>query len=300
MSGVIPSLAQWRAGGEPFRWRGHEIFVRRGGNWSSDDRPVLVLIHGFPTASWDWCHLWPELEADFRLIGFGWSDKPRHYDYSIFDQANLCEAICAHHGVISAHLLAHDYGDTVAQELLARHQQGGPLRLNSVCLLNGGLFPETHRATRAQKLLHGPLGPVVARLIGKRGFTRSFQAIFGPQTQPDSGDIETFWSLVRAGDGTGPIAHKLIRYVAERRRHRQRWLDALCKGDPPIRLICGAADPVSGAHMYQRYLELVPDPDAVLLPGIGHYPQFEAPQAVLDAFRAFQAGLRTPGPQRDP
>jgi pimeloyl-ACP methyl ester carboxylesterase len=29
--------------------------------------------------------------------------------------------------------------------------------------------------------------------------------------------------------------------------------------------------------MVARYRELVPQPDAVALPGIGHYPQLEAP-----------------------
>ena len=39
--------------------------------------------------------------------------------------------------------------------------------------------------------------------------------------------------------------------------------------------------------MVARYRELVPDPDVVLLPDVGHYPQVEAPEAVLAAFLAF-------------
>ena len=35
--------------------------------------------------------------------------------------------------------------------------------------------------------------------------------------------------------------------------------------------------------MAARYRELVPSPDVVDLPGVGHYPQLEAPEAVLDA-----------------
>ena len=44
---------------------------------------------------------------------------------------------------------------------------------------------------------------------------------------------------------------------------------------------------VSGAHMLARYRELVPNPDTVSLPGIGHYPQVEAPEALAEAFLNF-------------
>ena len=55
----------------------------------------------------------------------------------------------------------------------------------------------------------------------------------------------------------------------------------------PLRFVNGPEDPVSGRHMAERYRELVPNPDVVLLDGIGHYPQLEAPEHVLEAFLAF-------------
>jgi pimeloyl-ACP methyl ester carboxylesterase len=81
--------------------------------------------------------------------------------------------------------------------------------------------------------------------------------------------------------------HRLIRYMAERRAHRERWVGALQRAHVPLRLVCGAVDPVSGAHMAARYEELVPAPDVVLLPDVGHYPQVEAPEAVLAAYYGF-------------
>jgi pimeloyl-ACP methyl ester carboxylesterase len=51
----------------------------------------------------------------------------------------------------------------------------------------------------------------------------------------------------------------------------------------PLRFINGLLDPISGAHMVARYRELVPHPDVVELPDAGHYPQLEAPGAVLAA-----------------
>lgn len=294
----MSTLADWQAQARLARHRGQAVAYWQGGNWSDSTLPALLLIHGFPTASWDWHRLWPSLCRRFRvlavdLLGFGFSAKPRRYDYSITDQADVLQTVATTLAVPRWHLLAHDYGDTVAQELLARDQEraAGALALDSVCLLNGGLFPETHRATPVQKLLHSPLGPVVGRLMNEARFKRSFARVFGAHTQPSADELQDYWALVAAGEGGAGIAHLLIRYIGERRRQRARWVGALSQAPCPVRLICGASDPVSGAHMARRYQALIPNPDVVLLPEIGHYPQCEAPDQVLAAFAAFQDGL---------
>jgi pimeloyl-ACP methyl ester carboxylesterase len=95
-----------------------------------------------------------------------------------------------------------------------------------------------------------------------------------------------FWQLVSYNDGHR-ISHELIRYIEERRENRERWVGALQTTSVPLRLINGPEDPVSGKHMTERYRELVPNPDIVLLPGIGHYPQVEDPTGVVEALRSF-------------
>jgi pimeloyl-ACP methyl ester carboxylesterase len=87
--------------------------------------------------------------------------------------------------------------------------------------------------------------------------------------------------------------HKLIRYMRERRVHRDRWVGAMQSTDLPLKLIDGAADPISGVHMAARYRELVPSADVSLLEGVGHYPQIEAPGQVLRAFDSFSSHLRS-------
>lgn len=286
----------WRQAGRVHVHRGHEFFWIEQAREPALDH-ALLLIHGFPTSSWDWHKLWDDLGARFPrviaadMMGFGFSSKPAGYDYSILDQADLLEGLLAHLGVKRIHILAHDYGDTVAQELLARHLErgaGATPAIESCVLLNGGLFPETHRARTIQKLLLTPLGPLLSRLMNRRGFDRNFSAIFGAGTQPGTQELDQFWSLIRR-DGGNRIMHKLIRYMPERVRHRDRWVSAIQNTRVPLRVINGPDDPVSGAHMVARYRELVRNPDTVLLPGIGHYPQTEDPAGVLKAFFEFHA-----------
>ena len=283
----------WLSAGKFFEHRGHRIFWRKGG---AHDAPVLLLIHGFPTSSWDWEALWPELAQRYRvvtldMIGFGFSDKPRRYDYSILDQADIHEALLRHCDVRAYHILAHDYGDTVAQELLARNLEPGQRpQLESVCFLNGGLFPETHRPVLVQKLLLSALGPLIARLTSKQTVARSMAGIFGPQTQPSAAVIDAFWQLMALHDST-KILPQLIRYIPERRLRRARWVGALQQARVPLKLIDGLHDPISGARMVQRYRELIAASDITELPHIGHYPQVEAPASVLAAYLEFRQKL---------
>lgn len=297
---MSPGLTRWRAAGLWYSHRGHPVFYRQGGRNPQADT-ALVLVHGFPTASWDWNQVWDTLCAGFDrviapdMIGFGFSGKPAGYPYSIFDQAELHENLLHKLGVRRYHILSHDYGDTVAQELLARHEDRARARnpalvIRSCVLLNGGLFPESHRPRLIQKLLLTPLGPVLGRLMNRRSFGQSFSAIFGPDTRPSIEELDDFWELV-CGNRGRQVMHRLIRYIPERHANRERWVGVLQKTTVPLRFIDGPEDPVSGQHMVDRYRELVPAPDSVVLPRIGHYPQVEDSAAVLKAFLEFHARL---------
>ncbi len=287
---MTESLESWRHSGAWFSYRGHAVFVRRAGDPAA---PALLLIHGFPTASWDYAPVWDGLAARWRvltldMLGFGFSAKPRRYAYRIADQADLVQAFLQAEGIGTYHVLAHDYGDTVAQELLARNS--ADQHLASVCLLNGGIFPETHRPLPIQRLLSSPVGPLVARLSTRSTFAVSMRRIFSRGRPPTADELDSLWSLVTGGDGRAVLA-AVSRYRLERRPQRPRWVGALQTARVPLRLINGTDDPIAGSAMAARYRELVPAPDIVELEGVGHYPQIEAPERVLRAYCEFRAGI---------
>ncbi|RAI71328.1 MULTISPECIES: alpha/beta fold hydrolase [Pseudomonas] len=286
-------LCVWRKRSQAFVFRGQSIRY-----WAAGQGEPLLLIHGFPSASWDWHYLWQPLTQRFRVIacdmlGFGDSAKPANHEYSLLEQADLQQALLEHLNVEQpVHLFAHDYGDSVAQELLARHYESR-VELASCVFLNGGLFPETHRPVLMQKLLLSPLGWMIGRAFSRDGLVRSFRQIFGPQTRPSESQMDDFWSLVESHRGPR-IMHKLIAYIPERRVWRNRWVSAMQRGEVPLRVIDGGVDPVSGVHMVERYRELIPEADTVVLPDIGHYPQIEAPGEVLKHYLAFRDQLLLP------
>lgn len=293
-SAPLPSarLSSWLAGG---RWHhgpgGHRLFCRREGKGEA-----LLLLHGFPTASFDWHALWQPLAgrhdviaADF--LGFGFSDKPRGHRYSIFDQTDRIEALLRDEGIESLHILAHDMGDSIAQEMLARAQERADYpRIRSVCLLNGGIFYDLIRPLWTQRLLRAPIGRILQRLMNRRGFGRSFSRIFGPETRPDEAALDEFWYLIVRNGGKG-VLHAIIQYLGERERFQDRWTGALARAPVPLRLIYGPEDPVSGTLMAERLALIAPKADIIRIDGIGHYPQIEAPEAVLSAYLAFRGRI---------
>ncbi|MFT3696369.1 MAG: alpha/beta hydrolase [Kofleriaceae bacterium] len=256
------------------------MFFRREGSG-----PTLVLIHGYPTSSWDFEKIWPRLVERYDVIamdmlGFGESDKPKGHRYSLVEQTDLLLALLVRFGVGRYHVLCHDYGVTVGQELLARDAP-----LDSIAFLNGGLFPETHLARPIQKLLASPIGPLLARVTNRKAFERSFKQVFAKQ--PTQEELDGFWVLASKNHGMVALS-RLISYMAERREKRERWVGAVVNAKLPLIVINGSEDPVSGEHMVKRLFELRPGTNVVRLPSIGHYPQVEAPDAVLDAYFAFR------------
>ena len=154
-------------------------------------------------------------------------------------------------------------------------------------MLNGGLFPERHRPVLTQKLLASPLGGLVARLSSYRTFSAQMKRIWG-RTPPSDDELRACWRLVTEGNGLR-VMPELIGYIAERKKHRDRWVGALVTLAAPRRFINGMLDPISGAHMVARYRELMPDGDIVELSDVGHYPQLEAADRVEDAAVSFLA-----------
>lgn len=290
------SFEQWQNLGRYFSYTGEEFFYCTSFDHHDNDttetgfeshKPTLLLIHGFPSCSWDWSPIWQQLSQHFNLIaadmlGFGLSSKNPKGDYRISFQADMLQALLQHLNISDYSLLAHDYGDTVAQELLARDLAEN--KIKNAVLLNGGLFPETHRALLVQKLLLTPFGALAGVLMNYNKFKKSFDRICA--TPLSETELQTLWRFMENNNGPR-VMHKLIHYIRERRQLRERWVGALKNTNAALCLINGSQDIISGEHMVKRYRELISNENIVELPESGHYPQLESKQAVLDATLAF-------------
>lgn len=288
---ISSELQKWNTSQKRFSYGEYTLSYH---DTQDEDKEVMLLLHGYPSSSYDWHLVWDLLSKRYRLIsmdmlGFGLSDKPKDIHYSISLQTDIQEALLFELNIKEVHLLAHDYGDNIAQELLARistDKSKNNLMINSVVLLNGGLFPETYQSTTIQSLLRSPLGPLVSALSNGSVFAKNFSRVFGVETQPSESDLNDHWYLICKNNGN-KINYKLTHAVEDRARNRERWLAALQADDVPILFINGLADPVTGIETVEHYMQVVPKPNVIKLDTIGHYPQLEAPQEIIKAVYDF-------------
>jgi pimeloyl-ACP methyl ester carboxylesterase len=281
----VPRAGEWIAENDALlSRRGHRIAYRRRGAG-----PTVLLLHGFPTWSYDYAEMASDLAVDHDVItmdflGYGASDKPSSYAYSVAESADTVEDLVAHLGLTSVRLVVHDYGGIVGQELLDRTNQGRlGFSIEDVTMLNCGIVYSAYRPTRMQKLL---ILPVVGKLIaGRVNAARVRSALDAIRGAPLSdNEFDDLW-LGMSKDNGHKLSHLLIKYNAERAVHHQRWESALAEWTGPLHLVWGLADPVSGGHVLEQAVKVLPRAAVTELPGVGHYPSSEAAQAVAGAVR---------------
>lgn len=294
MKGLTERVRAWQARGETVEFRGHPIHVyrRRG------EGPLLLLLHGFPSSSYDWLLLLderPELDAlAFDFLGFGLSAKPRSHDYSLFWQADLTEELVRRYGGgRPVFVLAHDMGTSVANELMARDLEGRlEMDTAGILLFNGSMVLERASPTPAQRLLRSRLGPLAARLSSERFFRHQFGSVFSAAHPLSDEEAADQWSLVCHGGGR-TLGHRLVSYMDQREEHAERWHGAIRDWPGDLRLAWGLLDPVATTDVLAALRELRPGVPVEELPELAHYPQVEDPgqiaRALLAAMRGAQA-----------
>ncbi len=276
-------MVAWGERGEDVEFRGRRIHVfRRGGH-----QPLLLLLHGFPSSSYDWRALL-DLETEHAVLtadflGFGLSEKPRDHTYTLHWQADLVEDLVRREGVTEpVFLVAHDMGTSVATELLARVIEGEPeMPIAGVLLLNGSMVQGAASPTLGQRLLRSPVGPVFSRLSSERFFRHQFGQIFSPDHPLTDEEAEDQWALICAGGGR-TLNHKTIRYMEERSRHAERWHGALRDWPGALQIAWGMLDPVATERVLNAVIELRPEAPVTRFEDLGHYPQIEDPGRVAE------------------
>ncbi len=271
---------QWEARGS-YRLVGkHRLFYYDSGDAT---KPALLILHGYPSCSFDYWRVLPLLEPHFRVIvhdqlGFGLSDKPLDYSYSLIDQADMALLFWQEIGIGEGHLLAHDYGTSVATEIIARRNFGcEPVRLLSATLGNGSMLIHLARLFWSQRLLKHPwFGPPFARLATRRLFLRNMTRLWSDPRKADRHDLLQLWELLLRNGGRR-VLPALTRYIDERFRFWHRWIGGLKSTDLHINILWAADDPIAVVEMAHHLHRLIPHNSLCILDQLGHYPMLEDP-----------------------
>lgn len=292
---LSPALAGWRDRGRFLDVLGRTVFVIDEG---PRDAPPLLILHGFPTSSLDFRHVLAAFGERHRVIvhdhlGFGLSDKPLDYSYSLVEQAEVALAVWRTLGVDRGHVLAHDYGTSVATELVARRERGGlPVALDALTLANGSVHLELAHLSLPQRLLrHETVGPAFAALGSRAVFKLQLRRIFGHPKAVADEELDLAWEALACQDGKRRLA-PISSYLDERLRFWNRWIGALTRLDRPTHVLWGRRDPIAVPAIAEALAAETPGATLTWLDELGHYPMLESPARWAEAVLAFRPTRR--------
>lgn len=291
-------LQAWRQAGAILTLPGGglQVYYRDIGDAGAAPADTALLMHGFPESSFSYHKVVDGLGARFKrvvlldLIGYGFSDKPSadRFGYSLMEQADVALAVWLHLGLRGGHLIAHDMGDSVSTELVARAvagmlPAGFDAGFQSVTFTNGSMVLGLAKLRVTQRLLLTRFGPSMTRLVNKKTFVQQVRSAHGTDALSDE-DIDLMWAANCLQDGHRK-SYLTIRYLFDRRRFEAaRWLPALAATQIPIHLCWGDADAVARVEMAHHLKQQVCTSAALtLMPGVGHFCQISDPDSWLQA-----------------
>jgi pimeloyl-ACP methyl ester carboxylesterase len=183
-------------------------------------------------------------------------------------------------GIEGGHLLGHDYGTSIATELLARRGEGRlPIELESLTLCNGSVLIELAKLRLSQRIARSPLlGPAFGRLIFGAYFKSVVRRLWGDPRLADRADLDAMWSGIRHRRGHLRM-HQISGYISERYEYRERWVGALERWDRPALVLWARRDPVAVPAIGERLAEIIPGAQLEWLDELGHYPMLEDPES---------------------
>lgn len=291
--GFSEPTRRWLAQGKHVEVDGRRVFVVERGQG-----PAVLLMHGFPTSCYDWREVMTVLSAGYRCLafdfpGYGLSDKPVAYSYSLLQQADVVEALASSLGLSEAHVVSHDMGTSVHTELLARTLEGRlGFRIASSTFLNGSMLQDLATITPFQQLLASnqtlPQAIAICDSMSVNYVDGLKSIMKRPQAVSDE-DATVMRELLLYQDGNRRLP-ALAGYMRERYVHRERWLGALKGTTSPLQFVWADGDPIANVEMGRALSREVAQGRYVELAGLGHFLLMEDPPTVAKHILEFIGG----------
>lgn len=239
-----------------------DIFYREAGN---PQKPVIVLLHGFPTSSHMFRNLMPVLAKEYYVVapdypGYGQSSMPKvsEYDYTFENLSNVVEKFTKVVAGNKYSLYLQDYGAPIGYRIAARN----PEKVQALIIQNGNAYEE-----------------------GLRDFWRPFKAYWKDRTADNEKVLRGFlteditkWQYThgtRNPGGISPDNWWVDQYLLDREGNKEiqvklfydygtnpplypKWQAYFREFQPPTLIVWGKNDyifPAEGAEPYKRDLK---------------------------------------------
>jgi pimeloyl-ACP methyl ester carboxylesterase len=249
------------------------------------DGPAVLLIHGFGSSLHTWEAWAPLLDNRFRMValdlpGFGLTGPDPTGDYSDERSVAVLVALLDRLGIGQAAVVGSSMGGRIAWRFAAAE----PARVSKLVLMAPDGFAsfgrEYGRTPERLPWLMRLLPYTAPKPLLERTMRNAYAV---PGTLTDA-VVERYHAMLLAPG----VRRAILDRVLQTRLLQPEPILATIRA--PVLLLWGELDgavPATHAADYERAL---PDARIVILPGIGHVPMEEAPEASAQALRAFLDG----------
>ncbi len=251
--------------------------------------PGIVFLHGHPFSRAMWAGELAALGDEFRVVA---PDLPGYGESPAVAQTITLRAIAD--AVVElldalalerATVVGLSMGGLVAMEL----GLGYPERVDGVVLAATTAAPPTdeeaerRRTTATEIERNGMLGHTVEML----------PRLFGPTASRDPELTVPIVTTMLRTDPAGPAA------ALRGRAERPDYATLLPALRPPALVIAGDRDAYSTKEITDQLVASLPAPEVLILEGVGHFPNLEAPERFDEAVRAFARRVSGSGSEPD-
>lgn len=252
----------------------------------ADAGEAVVMLHGNPGPMDDWDFLLPHVARFSRAIaldmpGFGRASRPRRFDYSVEGYARYLGALLDRLQVNRAHLVMHDFGGGWGLRWALAH----PDRVASLTFINCGVL-EGYRWHRFARIWQTPLLGELAQLASTPRAMHAAMSHDNPRPLP-----RAFTARIAGYADWGHKRAVLRLYRASKHIHAA-FPEPAQRPDTarlPVCVVWGAGDPYVPVAYAQRQRETFPSARVHVLPGLGHWPFVDDPDAVRSIVVPFLA-----------
>jgi pimeloyl-ACP methyl ester carboxylesterase len=256
------------------------------------NNPTIILLHGYSSSTHTWRETAPRLaNKGFHVIavdmvGFGYSDKPAWFDYTITSQARMISRFMDRLGIGRATLAGSSYGGTVAATITLDY----PERVEKLILIGSPCNDEPMKHPVAKLAKVPGVGEVTtAFIVDSKAFWRArVLNTIAPENHHiiTEEKIDALYRPLNAADGHNSMLQTLRHWKANRVEHDANLINH------QTLIIWGEKDLVIPIKNGYKLNQLILNSRLIVFPHCGHLPQEELTDSVVEIIDDFCHGKK--------
>ncbi|MDQ3133036.1 MAG: alpha/beta hydrolase [Acidobacteriota bacterium] len=309
LGGVVGAVVAWkfltRAGevnwekvSDKIHHAGHSHFAEVDGatvhyqEFGEASNPTLLLIHGFTASTYVWHSVAPRFADEgfhviaIDLLGFGYSDKPAWFEYTIEAQARVVARLMNRLGIGTATIVGSSYGGAVASTIALDY----PERVEKLVLVDAVINDDVKNHPILRLASIRGLGELVTPFLvdSKRFMKIRMRGTIAPANYHliTQDRIDSVLRPLNAAN-----AHRSILLTSRHWNAGRIERDAHLINHPTL-VIWGENDAVIPMENGEKLYSSILNSRLVVLKNCGHVPQEEKPELFAELVTGFCANRK--------